>query len=321
MGPVTVACLVVVLLAACTSAPPPSASAPASGSPATLGSTESPNGAPASQAATPTPTPAPSPSASESPAALESELSEPGVLNVCLAIVGAQAAAVDSEGELVGYNVAFAREIAARLSLEPSFQQPLFEEVIDLVADHECDISVSSQNITTSRLERMSMIPYTKSQQPVLVEIGNPHNIDSLQSLCGLSVSVTAGTTHADLVQGRGDYADAGLNDDCREAGRATIDLQTYPTEAEAVGALLDGEVAAYLGNSGFIVDYEDDIAYAQTTLPPARQGIGVATDHPVLFAAVESALTTMIADGTYRQILTEHLPNAESVDIVSIED
>jgi polar amino acid transport system substrate-binding protein len=243
------------------------------------------------------------------------------VLNVCLAIVGAQAAAVDSEGELVGYNVAFAREIAARLSLEPSFQQPLFEEVIDLVADHECDISVSSQNITTSRLERMSMIPYTKSQQPVLVEIGNPHNIDSLQSLCGLSVSVTAGTTHADLVQGRGDYADAGLNDDCREAGRATIDLQTYPTEAEAVGALLDGEVAAYLGNSGFIVDYEDDIAYAQTTLPPARQGIGVATDHPVLFAAVESALTTMIADGTYRQILTEHLPNAESVDIVSIED
>jgi len=263
----------------------------------------------------------PPPSPTESPALLESELIDPGMLTICLAIVGAQAAAVDSEGELVGYNVAFAREIAARLSLEPSFQQPLFEEVIDLVADHECDISVSSQNITASRLERMSMIPYTKSQQPVLVEIGNPHNIDSLQSLCGLSVSATAGTTHADLVQGRGDYADAGLNDDCREAGRDAIDLQTYPTEAEAVGALLDGEVAAYLGNSGFIVDYEDDIAYAQTTLPPARQGIGVARDHPALFAAVESALTMMIADGTYRQILTQHLPNADSVDIVSIED
>jgi polar amino acid transport system substrate-binding protein len=307
------------LLATCTSSPPTNTRAPASDGPSGPATTGERTVQPVSP--TPSSTPAPSPSASESPAALESELIEPGVLNVCLAIVGAQAAAVDSEGELVGYNVAFAREIAARLSLEPSFQQPLFEEVIDLVADHECDISVSSQNITTSRLERMSMIPYTKSQQPVLVEIGNPHNIDSLQSLCGLSVSVTAGTTHADLVQGRGDYADAGLNDDCREAGRATIDLQTYPTEAEAVGALLDGEVAAYLGNSGFIVDYEDDIAYAQTTLPPARQGIGVATDHPVLFAAVESALTTMIADGTYRQILTEHLPNAESVDIVSIED
>ena len=304
------------LLAACTSSPPPPTGAPESASP---------SAPPASGAATLEPTTAapatPAPSPTESPAALESELIEPGVLDVCLAIVGAQAATVNAEGELVGYNVSFAREIAARLDLEPSFQQPLFEEVIDLVADHECDISVSSQNITASRLERMSMIPYTKSQQPVLVEIGNPHNIDSLQSLCGLAVAATAGTTHADLVQGRGDYADAGLNDDCREAGRDAIDLQTYPTEAEAVGALLDGEVAAYLGNSGFIVENEDDIAYAQTTLPPARQGIGVARDHAVLFAAVESALTTMIADGTYRQILTQHLPNADSVDIVSIEN
>jgi polar amino acid transport system substrate-binding protein len=247
---------------------------------------------------------------------------QPGTLNVCLALVGAYAA-TSSDGELVGYNVSLAREIAARLGLELEFQHPLFEEVIDLIVGHECDVSVSSQNITTSRLGLISMIPYTESEvgQPVLVAIGNPTNIDSLLALCGRSVSATAGTTHVDLVRGRSDFADAGLNDDCREAGEDPIDLELYETDLEAVNALIEGDVVAYLGNPGFVAAYPDSIDYAQTSLPPARQGIGVALDHPTLFGAVDSALGAIIGDGTYRQILSEHLPNAESVDFVSIEE
>ena len=235
--------------------------------------------------------------------------------------MGALAATTTPEGELVGYNVSFAREIGARLGLDVELQQPLFEDVIDLVAGHECDISVSSQNITASRLARISMIPYTKSHQPILVAVGNPRHIDSLQALCGLAVSATAGTTHVDLIRGAGDYADASLNDDCREAARDPIDLKLFETDDAAFNALLEGDVVAYLGNTGFIVDHDDFVDYAQISMPQARQGIGVAIDHPALFAAVDSALNTMIADGTYRRILAEHLPDASSVDFVSIEE
>ena len=53
-------------------------------------------------------------------------------------------------------------------------QQPLFEDLIEQVSSHACDISVSSQNITSARSAEVSFVPYTRSSQPVVVEVGNP---------------------------------------------------------------------------------------------------------------------------------------------------
>ena len=311
------------VLAACTSAPPPTPAptpTPATQTPATTDS--QPTTTPAGSAV---PTPAgsfePSPEPSATAATLDSELITPGVLEVCLALVGAPAASIGDDTQPEGYNAAIASGIAARLGLTAQMEQPLFQELLDTIAAHDCDISVSSQNITASRLERVAMIPYSESQQPILVGIGNPENIDSLESLCGLAVSTTSGTTHADLVEGTGDYVGDGLNDLCRVAGEPSIDLRTFETELLAVTQLVEGEVAAYLGNPGFKDQFPDFIQYAYAALPAARQGIAVALDRPLLLAAVESALDDMIADGTYRQILVDHLPNDESVDIVSIAD
>lgn len=235
--------------------------------------------------------------------------------------VGSPAASVTADGQFEGYNVAFANELANRMELEIAVQQPLFEDLIDEVSGHACDISVSSQNITASRSEQVSFVPYTQSVQPVLVEVGNPETIDTLESLCGLPVSATSGTTHVDLVTGVGDFVGEGLNDQCAAAGADPIDLRTYGTELEAVTALLDGEVVAYLGNPSFVFDFPDQIVYSQASLPPARQGITVALDRPATLAAVESALAGMIADGVYRGILVQYLPNEDSVRAVSIEE
>jgi polar amino acid transport system substrate-binding protein len=242
-------------------------------------------------------------------------------LTACVSVVGSPAASISESGQLDGYNVAFANELADRLNLEIAIQQPLFEDLIEQVSSHVCDMSISSQNITASRAEQVSFVPYTQSVQPVLVEVGNPETIDTLDALCGLPVSATNGTTHVDLVTGVGDYVGQGLNDQCTSAGSSPIDLRTYGTELEAVTALLDGEVVAYLGNPSFVFDFPDRIVYSQASLPPARQGITVAADHPETLAAVEAALAEMIADGVYRGILVQYLPNEDSVRAVSIEE
>jgi len=326
---VLVAVTVAALVAACTAAPQlPSAAPSASPSPA-ASSTSAPS-APASSDPTdpagspsPTDTPPASESASPTPAAtgIEGELAAPGVLSACVSVVGAPAAGLTEEGQLDGYNVAFAAELASRLGLEVEIQQPLFEELIEQVSSHACDISVSSQNITSSRSAEVSFVPYTRSNQPVVVEIGNPESIYTLEDLCGLPVSATAGTTHIDLVEGTGDYVGQGINDQCAAGGGEPIDLQAFQTELEAVTALLDGDVMAYLGNPSFVFDFPDRIVYSEADIPAARQGIAVALDHPSLLAAIESALAAMIADGVYRGILVEHLPNDASVDAVSIEE
>ncbi|MGI8928399.1 MAG: transporter substrate-binding domain-containing protein [Candidatus Limnocylindrales bacterium] len=240
-------------------------------------------------------------------------------MTACLSVVGPPATALTGEGQLVGYNVSIAAEIANRLNLELETQEPLFDDLINRIRDHECDISVSSQNITASRLELVDFVVYSESLQPVLVKINNPHNINTLTDLCGQPVSATEGTTHVDLVNGTGDYVGQGLNEDCRVAGYPKIDLRIHETESHAVTALLRGDVTAYLGNPSFAFEFSEQIEYSDGTLPPARQGITSARDRPALHAAVAATLAEMMADRSYRAILVQHLPNDESVQVVSI--
>jgi polar amino acid transport system substrate-binding protein len=280
--------------------------------------------APTPSAPTPTPSATATPPASPTPtippsAAIAAELMAPGSLTACLSVIGAPAAALDESGALVGYNVSFAQEIASRLDLDLQTRSPLFDDLIQTIERHECDLSISSQNITADRLAQVDFAAYTESLQPVLVAIGNPNGIDSLDDLCGLAVSATTGTTHIDLVNGTGEYVGEGLNDGCVAAGRPKIDLHTYETESHAVTALLSGQVVAYMGNPSFAFDFRDQIQYSTATRPPAPQGITTARDRPALGAAIEAALAAMMADGSYRAILIQHLPNDESVRLVSI--
>ena len=322
--------LLCALLAACTSAPPPVQSPTAASSPTvaatTPGFTTSPAGSPTtSPEASASPSPSTSGGASASPSqtalpsGLEAQLVTPGTLTTCVSIVGLPAAGLTEEGQLDGYNVAFATEIAARLGLDIVIQQPLFEDLMDQVTTNQCDVAISSLNITAERSAQVSFVPYTRSTQPVVVTSGNPETIDSLERLCGLAVSAATGTTHVDLVEGLGDYTGQGLSERCTAAGDEPIDLQTYQTELEAVTALLEGDVVAYLGNPNFVFDFPEQLQYAEASLPPARQGMAVALDRPSVLEAVQTTLQSMIDDGVYRGILVQYLPNQASVDAVSI--
>ncbi len=250
---------------------------------------------------------------------IQAALTVPGSLTACLSVVGAPATGLDGAGQLVGYNVSIAAEIAERLGLTFATSEPLFDTLIDVVLNHECDISVSGQNITAARLVLVDFVAYSESIQPVLVEAGNPKHIDALIDLCGEAVSATEGTTHVDLVNGTGEYVGQGLNADCSDAGALAIDLRTFETQAHAVTALLTGQVSAYLGNPNFAFEFPGQIEYSDATLPPARQGITTAKDRPQLHSAVAATMAEMMADGTYRAILVEHLPNDASVQVVSI--
>jgi len=252
--------------------------------------------------------------------AITPELSSAGSLTVCLALVGAPAASLDKDGQAYGYNPAFANEIASRLDLQPVIQQQNFDELISMLQTHACDISVSSQNITSDRSAQVNLVPYTQSKAgfPVVVAQGNPKAIASLTDLCAQKVSAAKGTTNVDAVNGVGQYQGDGINFSCGQANVPDVQLLTYDTELDAVQALLDGTVVAYLGNSNYVSQYPDLIQESTATLPASEQGIALALDHATLTAAVRAALDAMINDGTYLQILRQYVP-ARSVDNFSI--
>ncbi len=319
--------LMCALFAACTSAPPPVQSPTGAPSPtisATPGVSASPATSPsASLSVPPSPSGSVAPSASASqtplPSGLEAQLIAPGTLTACISTVGLPAAGLAEDGQLDGYNVAFATEIAARMGLNLAVEQPLFEDLIEAVTADQCDVAISSLNITAQRSAQVSFVPYTRSTQPVVVASGNPETIDTLAALCGLAVSAATGTTHVDLVEGLGDFTGQGLNASCTSAGNQPIDLTTFSTELEAVTALLNGDVVAYLGNPNYVFEFPDQLQYAEASLPPARQGLAVALYRPAVLEAVQSTFQSMLDDGIYRGILVQYLPNQASVDAVSI--
>lgn len=252
----------------------------------------------------------------------------PGALTVCVAPVGVPAAGIPYgpdgrplSAELVGYNVDFATEIAARLELAPTLVETPFAELLESIAEHRCDISVSSQNITAGRAEVVDFVPYTRARQRVLVAKDNPLAIDTIEGLCGQLVSATEGSIMVDMVEGGGDFAGYGLSQACLASGRLPIEVHRFADHDEAVQALLDGSVAAHLGNSNFVFRYPDQLAQSTATLPAARQGIGVAKDRPELRRAVAKAVVDMIDDGTYHAILLEHLGSQERARAGSIAE
>lgn len=247
------------------------------------------------------------------------ELNSPDGLAVCISPLGAPAAS-QVDGQLEGYNVEFARGLADRLVLTVNVVETPFVDLLDQVEDGACDLSVSSQNITAGRLERVAFVPYTRSQQRVLVAHGNPRMVETMEDLCGLMVSTTAGSIFGDMIEGSGDFNGTGLSQACIAQGHLPIEVHKFDEAQVAVEALLDGTVTAYLGNSNYVFQYPERLVQSPATVPAARQGIGLALDRPLLRAAIEGALGELIEDGTYRQILFDALGDEELVRRGSIE-
>ncbi len=294
--------LVVVLIAGCGgAAPSPSPNAAATQATASL--------AAPSAAATPsgaaTPSAAASPSAPASPAGsgLEAQLVTPGRFTYCANLRPGRMGFRDESGKPAGVNIEIAVEIARRLGLAAEIRETPFEALIDAIAGGLCDISISAQIITRTRLERIDMLPYIQGVQHVVVRAGNPARIVALTDLCGKVLAVQTGSTHVDLVLGLGDHTGAGIDRDCAAAARAKVDLRQFDDDADAIEALAGGTANAYIGSDFIAFDRPAEFELA-TALPPIRNGIGLPKDHPALRAAVEGAFKAMIADGTYKAIL-----------------
>lgn len=296
-------------VAACGSATvsPPASSAPTPApSPSPVASpAPSPTG-PATPAGSSSVAPSPglsSPGGSAMTGDLAADLIEAGRLIACIDFPTPLMAEFDDQGNQIGVNVEIAREVARRLRLEAEVRDVVFETLIDAVANAECDISVSGQIITRSRLARIAMVPYLQGVQHVVVQAGNPSNIQTLRDLCGRRLAVQSGTTHVDLVLGEGDHAGAGLNQDCASIGEPEVDLLQFAEADAAVDALAAGDADAYIGNDFVIVERSGEFELS-ADLPPIRLGIGVGREKDALEAAVAAALGEMIGDGAYLGIL-----------------
>jgi polar amino acid transport system substrate-binding protein len=249
-----------------------------------------------------------------------SALAQKGKLLACSDIPYAPFESFDDNGNPVGLDIDMGAEIATRLGLQFQVVNSQFDTIIEAVTGGKCDIILSDMNVTTDRSKQISFVTYLKVGQSILVAKGNPKNINAPTDLCGNSVAAESGTTEVDYLQGTGDYKGKGLPADCTKAGKPAVTVVTTQKDSDALQQLQAGKVVAYFADTPVAGQYAaknpDQFQLVGQPIQPMPVGIGIpcggatdCTSAPLtpLGQAIQTALKSMMADGTYAKILDKY--------------
>jgi len=203
-----------------------------------------------------------------------------------------------------GFDMDLARVLGARLGRPIQIENRSFDSLLGDVADGKLDIAISAISDTRAREKSVNFVDYFLAGSGMLVPAGNRYHIFSLAALCGLPVDVQFATSQAIALQAQSRA--------CKAVGLAPILLQQRPTDDAALSMLLAGKsdvhvtdypVVAYLART---LDGGKRFAVAGKQFDVVPYGIAVAKNDASLATAVQSALQSLIADGTYDRLLAK---------------
>jgi len=194
----------------------------------------------------------------------------------------------DETGELVGFDVDIAREIARRLGVDVQFVPTAWEGIVVGLLIGSYDAIISSLAITPERQERVAFTQtYYRSGAQIVVPSGS--DIKNADDLPGRRVGATVGTTYLDALEELG-VAAVGYESDLQ----AFQDLAIGRLDAVVTDRLV---AIMIIGERGYDMELVGDLLYTENI------GIAVRHQDEDLRIAIDEALTSMYEDGTYTAI------------------
>ena len=249
--------------------------------------------------ATPTPTTV---AVDEAAAALLPDTYKTNGINIGSDIPYAPMEMFEDDGVTVtGLDYDLSQLIAKKLGVEISFNKQAWDSIIPSVQAGTHDMIMSGMNDTVERQGQLDFVDYFHGGFAIVVAKGNPEGITKLTDLCGKTAVVQTQTVQGDMLKAL----------DCGSAG--PVKLQEYPSDPDAITALIAGKGVADVMDAA-IAGYA---AYQQPTklelvvdaanpngYEPVYTGIGVLKGNTGLANALQAALNSAIADGSYQAVL-----------------
>jgi polar amino acid transport system substrate-binding protein len=207
---------------------------------------------------------------------------------------------LDADGKtIIGFDVDLFNAVAQKLGLTTQWESAKFDAIIPGVTSGKYTVGVSSFTINADRLKEATMVSYFSAGTQWAAKKGATINPDDA---CGKKVAVQVGTVQLDDITAR--------SKKCVDAGKPKITIDQYQAQSDATNAVVSGKDDAMLADSPvcayavkqtngqleLVGDIYDSAPYGYV-LPKAQADFG---------AAIEGALEALIADGTYKTILTK---------------
>lgn len=209
----------------------------------------------------------------------------------------------DENDNPTGFDYDLSQAIAAKLGVEFTFNDQDWDGIIPSLQSGTHDIIMSGMNDTIERQEVLDFVDYFNAGFAVVVAKGNPNGIKSFADLCGKIVAIQTATAQIDLINA--------VNPSCAKK----IEVLEFPTDGDAQNAIRagkavagvnDGQVAAYTAQTAGDGEYFEIVAPtdAPDGYTSVLTGVGVLKKNSGLTAAIQAAINSLIADGTYTKLL-----------------
>ena len=255
-------------------------------------------------------------------AALPAKYKDAGIIKVASDIPFPPMEMFDENQNLTGFDYDLAQAIGAKLGVTMELQTQAFDSIIPSLQSGKHDVIMSGMNDTPERQVTIDFVDYLHAGFSILVPAGNPDKIMTVLDLCGQQVAVQKATVQAEILRG--------YDAQCTEAGPGPMKLSELPLETDvqtavragkAVADVVDSAVAAYAaqtaGDGEFFEVVRDPANPAG--YDPVYTGIGVLKKDKELSAALLLALESVIADGSYAEILSTYDMSDYAVDAAGI--
>jgi polar amino acid transport system substrate-binding protein len=201
---------------------------------------------------------------------------------------------------MVGFDVDLMKAISVTLGLQFKESNVTFDSIIGGISSGRYQVGDSSFTDTKSREKTVNFVDYLQTGESVYVKSSATVKFTGLKSFCGYTVSVETGTT---------EQTDANKTvKTCPSSKKLTV--LTFPTQTEANLAVssghatfgfVDSQIAVYIASTsnGVFKAIGSAVSLTPTGLATAKTSDGKA-----LAVAIQKALRTLVANGTYHAIL-----------------
>ncbi|MDY6049296.1 MAG: ABC transporter substrate-binding protein [Corynebacterium sp.] len=205
----------------------------------------------------------------------------------------------DPAGNPTGWDVQLAEAIAMKLGLTPEWEIGTFDSLLPNLAGGNTDMGAASFTVNEERVKSFDFVNYYSAG--VLWAQAPGGNVDPANA-CGLTVGVQMGTfEQTDELPAK--------SQECVDAGKEPIEILTYDSQNEVANNLALGKIDAFSADSpvtGYAIkQMEGKIEAAGETFDTAPYGYAVAKGSE-LAPAIQAALASLKADGTYDEILAD---------------
>lgn len=217
------------------------------------------------------------------------------------------------DGKLVGLDIDLIDAMAKKMGLTPAPMTMEFKGLIPALQSKRVDIINAAMYIRPEREEQVDFVPYVSVGNELVIQAKNPKGITGRENMCGANVAVTLGGFQEKLA--RED------DENCRKAGKAGVNVMTFPTAQDAALALKNGRAdAIYNSTPGAykqVQELPNDYKIAGKTFGPfATVGFAVRKGDAAMKDALTKSFAAIKADGTFDAILKKNgMPASSKLD------